>query len=284
MTLNLEDLYKSMAANDWGFVYSFMKNNKPYFKINKLEFERVSGLIASEYIRYIPNEKPVLILDLSQKLFTLNRSGSVCFSIEQLIGIEKLTISVLDETEAYSFAKGFCMHSNEAKELLKAKDVEEQELEQSQSITDSPNFSVTPRLDWLAPLFKSSQELEFYQALKGLYPNYFIYPNVALSNIFNFDSIGEVISSKQQDYFFKAVIDFVVYDPTDFHVPKYFFEVDSHYHDNPKAKIKDQMKNDIFLSANIPLHRIRLDEFTNTPRHEFTKKIQELLQKNNLTT
>lgn len=276
--MNLEDLYKSMAANDWGFVYNFMKHNNEYFKKNKLEFERVSGFIASEYIRYIPTEKAVLILNLSQKLFILNRSGSVLFSIQQLINIEKLTLSVLDETEAYSFAKGFCIHSVEAKELLKNKKIKEQTSENIQDTTEAPIDNAFPRLDWLAPLFKSSQELEFYQALKNLYPNYFIYPNVALSNIFNFDDICNNISSKQQDYFFKAVIDFVVYDPSDLHIPKYFFEVDSNYHDNPKAKIKDKMKDGIFLSANIPLHRIRLDEFTNTPRHEFTQKIQELIK------
>jgi len=266
-----------MAANDWSFVYNFMKLNKSFFKTNTLEFERVSGLIASEFIKYIPTEKAVLILDLSQKLFTLNRSGSVKFSIEQLIDIEKLTLSALDETEAYSFAKGFCLHSLEAKEILKAKDIKEHSKEQKLEISASSKVNVFPRLDWLAPLFKSSQELEFYQALKDLYPNYFIYPNVALSNIFIFDDISETINSKQQSYFFKAVIDFVVYDPSDFHVPKYFFEVDSHYHDNPKAKIKDKMKDDIFLAANIPLHRIRLDEFTNTPRHEFAKKIQKII-------
>lgn len=131
-------------------------------------------------------------------------------------------------------------------------DSKQQPLEQSQCTDNSSKVSVIPRLDWLAPLFKSSQELEFYQALKDLYPNYFIYPNVALSNIFNFDGMSEAISSKHQYYFFKAVIDFVVYDPSDFHVPKYFFEVDSHYHDNPKAKIKDQMKNDIFYRLTSP--------------------------------
>lgn len=265
-----------MAANDWGFVYNFMKNNHAYFKTNKLEFERVSGFIASEYIRYIPTEKPVLILDLSQKLITLNRTGSVAFSLEHLINIERLTISALDDEGAYSFAKGFALHSPEAKEILKRKDIKNKPAPKKE--TDNPSIvNKISRLDWLTPLFKSTQELEFYQALKGVYPNYFIYPNVALSNIFNFDDIRQVTNSKQQDYFFKAVIDFVVYDPSDFHVPKYFFEVDSHYHDSSKAKAKDKMKDDIFKSGNIPLYRIRLEEFTNTPRHEFTLKIKELV-------
>ncbi|WP_429044668.1 hypothetical protein, partial [Aeromonas veronii] len=47
------------------------------------------------------------------------------------------------------------------------------------------------RVDWLQPLFKSKLESEFYQALKNVFPTYFIYPNVALSNIFDFDKIQD---------------------------------------------------------------------------------------------
>jgi hypothetical protein len=54
--------------------------------------------------------------------------------------------------------------------------------------------------------------------------------------------------------------------------------VDSHYHDTPEAKIKDNMKNNIFDVAYIPLHRVRLQEFTNTPRHEFVSKIKKLIE------
>ena len=268
-----------MAANDWSFVYDFMKSNKKYFEQNKIEFERISTLIAGEYIRYIPSEKPVLILNLSQKFIILNRSHLVFFTDEQLIAIERLTLSILDDKDALSFAKGFCKHSKEAKVILA--DIKEKYsvTEKSKDMLETPSLSkasAIPRVDWLSPLFKSSQELEFYQALKSVYPNHFIYPNVALSNIFDFDSLKSGISAEARKYFFTAVVDFVVYDPSDFHEPKYFFEVDSHYHDTAKAQAKDKMKNDIFLLANIPLHRIRLDEFTNTPRSEFISKIKAL--------
>lgn len=63
--------------------------------------------------------------------------------------------------------------------------------------------------------FKSKLESEFYQALKNVFPTYFIYPNVALSNIFEFDKIQEHLGVNSKNYFFKAIIDFVVYDPTD---------------------------------------------------------------------
>jgi hypothetical protein len=87
--MNLEPLYTSMASNDWGFVYSLMKKNNAYFKKNRNEFERISGFVAGEYVRYIPTENPVLILDLSIKLITLSRSKWVLFTVEQLEEIER---------------------------------------------------------------------------------------------------------------------------------------------------------------------------------------------------
>mgnify|MGYP003634283744 CR=1 FL=1 len=54
-----------------------------------------------------------------------------------------------------------------------------------------------------------------------------------------------------------GVVDFVIYDPSDGHNLKYFFEVDNFYHDRQEAIIMDAKKNAIFNSANIMLHRIR---------------------------
>jgi hypothetical protein len=275
--MNLELFYSKMANNDWGFVYDFMKKNNAYFKKNLLELERISGFIACEYVRYIPTEKPVLILTLSQKMISLNKSGWVLFTVPQLIDIENVTLDCLTKEDRVSFAKSFCVHSPRANILEKELTEKVDRREPVEVIKPKTNKAFS-RKDWLSPLFKSSQELEFYQSLKSSFPNHFIYPNVALSNIFNFDSLRNSINAKERDYFFKAVIDFVVYDPTDLHVPNYFFEVDSHYHDNPAAKVKDSMKDNIFLSANIPLHRVRLLEYTNTPRHEFTAKIKKLLE------
>ncbi|WP_434953346.1 DUF2726 domain-containing protein [Shewanella sp. HL-SH4] len=71
------------------------------------------------------------------------------------------------------------------------------------------------------------------------------------------------------------MVDFVVFDPTDNHNPKYFFEVDSNYHCNVDARRRDKLKNNIFDAANIPLHRVRADTDSLTTAHDFKVVIRK---------
>jgi hypothetical protein len=101
---------------------------------------------------------------------------------------------------------------------------------------------------------------------------------VALSNIFDKESIFKSLTPEQRDYYFKGVVDFVVYDPADAHKPKYFFEVDSFYHDQQDAIIRDRKKNGIFDAASIKLYRIRLFSDSLTIKHDFVYEIRKMLQ------
>ncbi|WP_429044008.1 DUF2726 domain-containing protein [Aeromonas veronii] len=82
------------------------------------------------------------------------------------------------------------------------------------------------------------------------------------------------LGAESKSYFFKAIIDFVVYDPVDNHNPKYFFEVDSAYHDSDKAKRNDALKDDIFSIANIELIRIRPSDQVDGNRFGFETAIR----------
>lgn len=132
------------------------------------------------------------------------------------------------------------------------------------------------RTDWFISLFRSEQEREFYEALKRVFPNHFVYPNVAVSNIFSLDRFHGVLSKDEERYFLMAVVDFVVYGTAE-HMPEFFFEVDSHYHDTPEATIKDNMKNKIFDAAGIELFRIRMGQNNITHKFEFESMIKKAL-------
>jgi len=64
----------------------------------------------------------------------------------------------------------------------------------------------------------------------------------------------------------------------DYHLdlPKFFFELDSSYHDTPAQKEKDALKNRIFSVAGLKLYRIRRVAVEKT-RADFSRLIREII-------
>lgn len=153
-------------------------------------------------------------------------------------------------------------------------------ISQSQSkvvrVSENPNLNI---IDGRRSLFKSAQEKEFFDAVRDVYPQFIVYPNVAMSSVLDFEKVKEFLSGAEKKYFFMAIIDCVVFDYHQLYLPKYFFEVDSLYHDEPTQAKKDEYKNNIFSAAGQKLYRIRRVG-NNLGRVDFTKLIRELLKTN----
>lgn len=125
-------------------------------------------------------------------------------------------------------------------------------------------------------LFKSAQEREFFMAVREAFPMHTVYPNVALSCLVDFNSITHDLAKDERDYYFKAVVDCVVFDHHNDYIPLYFFELDSDFHDSSRQAKNDVMKNRILSFAGQTLFRIRTDSAT-SGRKEFSKLLQEVL-------
>lgn len=106
-------------------------------------------------------------------------------------------------------------------------------------------------------LFKSRQEINFFRAVVSSFPNYHTYPNVAISCLIDFESIKQELTSNEKNYFFTSIVDCVVFDISDGYKPKYFFEVDSIYHDSEEQKKKDRQKDKYFSLCGEILFRVR---------------------------
>jgi hypothetical protein len=106
-------------------------------------------------------------------------------------------------------------------------------------------------------LFKSSQEAAFFHALRTVFQMYTPYPNVALSSLIDFDAIRDRLSAEERDYFFKGIVDCVLFDPHDDYRPIHFFELDSSHHDDPDQQEKDAYKDRIIAAAGHRLYRVR---------------------------
>ena len=93
-------------------------------------------------------------------------------------------------------------------------------------------------------------------------------PNVALSNVISFSSIKSKLTPQQQDYFLKTSIDNVVYEGN---IPKYFFELDSSFHDDKYVQLKDKDKDFFCEISGIKLIRIRPEHPNQTSVDDFKR-------------
>lgn len=101
-----------------------------------------------------------------------------------------------------------------------------------------------------------------------------------MSCAIDIDAIRDSLSPEEREYFFKAIIDFVLYDPKTGHEPIHFFELDSKYHDGEKARRNDALKNSIFSAAGIKLVRIRAFVANETTASDFKKLVLDLVTEN----
>lgn len=117
----------------------------------------------------------------------------------------------------------------------------------------SPATEATHRLS----LFKSDQEAAFFYAVRTVFQTYTPYPNVALSSLIDFEAIRDYLSEAERAYFFKGIVDCVLFDPHDDYRPVHFFELDSGHHDAPDRQAKDALKDRIIAAAGHRLYRVR---------------------------
>jgi very-short-patch-repair endonuclease len=146
-----------------------------------------------------------------------------------------------------------------SKEIIKLNaETETQEIEHdNQEFIKLTHNPILENIDARTPLFKSEEERKLFLAMRQIFDTYFVYPNVAMSNVVNFDMISNQLTQQEKTYFYKSVIDFVVFDQLKGYQPVYFIELDSVWHDLNKVEEKDKMKDRIFSIAGLKLIRIR---------------------------
>ncbi|HWS55841.1 MAG TPA: DUF2726 domain-containing protein [Pyrinomonadaceae bacterium] len=128
---------------------------------------------------------------------------------------------------------------------------------QSHKIRVTENRNVA-EADGRRSLFRSKQERDFFGALVEVFHQHIVYPNVAVQSVVDFEKVRDRLSKEERDYFFRAIIDCVVFDHVNaLYQPIFFYELDSVYHDDPGRKARDDMKDRILGAAGQSLRRIR---------------------------
>lgn len=280
--IDREEIFREIQKGNWDFLISTLYKNKkdiysdPILKNAADTF--VSELLSSLNKTSIQDKELVIILE---RLFVIDSGGFYKLSEgDRKKLVCELVIRKADKiVEAWNYAKKYpeeeiCQRIITEYEKLIPKSVKHS---QSHKIDVTRNNNIS-NVDFRRNLFKSNQEIQLFYALKKTFDTYQIYPNVAVSCLINWDLIKPELTDEEQNYFFKSIIDFVIFDQSEGFIPKYFFELDSPLHDQEEIKKKDELKNSIFNKAGIEILRIRkMDK--NVDENDFVKLIRELVKR-----
>lgn len=113
----------------------------------------------------------------------------------------------------------------------------------------------------------SSQEREFLKAIRQFFPSLRAYPNVPLRNFIEIDGFIGRLSERHRSYSWAAQVDVLLC--SDDEDPVAGIELDSVHHDQEEACERDQLKDELFTIAGIPLVRIRADDTANVRAEDF---------------
>jgi hypothetical protein len=279
--LNSEQVYQFLAQKKWSELVDLLHT---YCKVITSDYalDAAFKVVESEIFRNFDEfqqdekfERNLSNLHLlhSGKLYLLSDT-----TVNKLIvELAKLYDRKGDIEQAYYYAAKFPQDSLCASIIEKYSQTLPKVVTHSQSqkirVTENKNVSAS---NHTISLFKSSQEHDFFMAVRDVFPMFMVYPNVALSTLIDFDKIQSLLSSDEKNYFFTAVVDSVVFDQHKEYIPIYFFELDSSTHDNDSQRKRDKMKDNILAAAGQRLYRIRKLSHSQGKK-EFMKLISEVV-------
>jgi hypothetical protein len=139
--------------------------------------------------------------------------------------------------------------------------------------------AVVSEEDHTISLFRSQQEIDFFMALRDAFQMFTVYPNVALSCIIDYEQIKSNLSQVERDFFFRGIVDCVVFDHYNNYKPLHCFELDSGFHDAEQQKQKDDYKTRILSLAGKTLYRIRKTA-RKQGQKEFARLIRDVFKRN----
>ena len=252
-----ETVYKLLYGERWSDLIDLVHRNRESIKEDEL-LSRAVGMFAGVFLGGLGRRKPSSVQPELEKLFLLHVGGFHRLEADQF----ERTVEALVRLNLSrpATAAGYARHCPEnpiCAEVL-GKSALRKRLEHADSDAAALD-AVTPSTDRDATvsLFKSEQEKAFFLAVREVFATYLVYPNVALSSMIDFETIRGELTADERNYFFRGVIDCVVFDQHGDYRPLYFFELDSPLHDDVDRQAADRCKDRIVSLAGRKLIRVR---------------------------
>ncbi len=277
--LSQETLYQLVYDKQWAALLDVVHRHHEAVAADALLGRAVETFVAS-FFEHLASDRPDDHADALEKLFLLHTGGFYTLPEAHFEhAIETLVTLHADRPEAAVGYARFCPENERCAAVLqKHAPAEPEPVSHTQEtvldLAVSPPLSET---DATISLFKSQQEADFFLAVREVYATYFVYPNVALSCLIDYDALKDHLTGAERQYFFRGIVDCVVFDQHDGYRPLFFFELDSALHDTDAQRAKDRLKERILALAGQRLHRIRKRDAT-AGRTEFVALLKELAE------
>lgn len=252
-----ERVYDLLYRERWPELLDLIHKNREAVDDDALVHHAVDTF-AEVFFNRVDREGPAGFEAEIEKLFLLHVGGHHRLSPERF---ERVVVHLVRLNEGRpAAAAGYARHcpSHDVCAAAIARHNVRSRAEHSQpDLISLEKTTAVAEDDLSISLFKSKQEVEFFLATREVFATYLVYPNVALSTLFDFDALREALTSDERQYFFRGVIDCVVFDQHDNYRPLYFFELDSPLHDDLERRERDGYKDRIVSLAGRELYRIR---------------------------
>lgn len=234
-----ESLFQMLANKEWDEIAKIIYKNPDIIQSDPVTQQAVM-LFENEFFTEMESlspkemllgfEYPGLVIELKQKCFSKS-------FVARFLDNKLEALQALNSESLVNFA------ASHQERPLARKILEGINSKKPEVISDICRENVTVKATKttegypkIINLFKSHQEENFFEAIRKSFPTYHPYPNVSLSSVLDFGAIKKELNDKERDYFFRAVIDSVVFDSSKGYRPMHFIELDSHYHDNKYAQ------------------------------------------------
>lgn len=122
-------------------------------------------------------------------------------------------------------------------------------------------FEASDRFSMQRTVYRSPQERAFHRAVQARYPGMFALPNYPLASVANPDLLRLAAPRRVYAYAMRCVLDVLLVTPGEGD-PIAAFELDSSFHDEPEAQMRDKMKDEVLQLMRIPLFRLRVEDPT----------------------
>ncbi|UQI31955.1 DUF2726 domain-containing protein [Pseudomonas bijieensis] len=276
-----EHWFTLLAQKDWEAIGKLLYEKKKG-KVQDPYLAQMTGFFETEFFSFAELLQPVersRQFEFTNLLIELNQHGFSQDFVDRFVDERLKLMQETKHSALLNYAQSH-QHRPLAKEII-------QSFLQArpEAVAASMRENMTVRATEVTPgkpktirLFKSKQEENFYEAVRRVFPTYHPYPNVALSCVLDYPAIKDHLSEKARSYFFRGIVDSVVFDVGSGYEPKYFIELDSSFHDDPQAQANDQMKDAIFRAANTKLIRIRPLDAKASSMEEFERLVRELMR------
>ncbi|NBC18799.1 MAG: DUF2726 domain-containing protein [Bacteroidetes bacterium] len=268
-TVDPEALYQLIYDERWPPLLRHLHRHRDQLDADPL-LRHAAQTFEDAFFQHLDGQTPDALKDELETLFLLHTGAFYALPRDRFeTVIEALVALHADRPEVAAGYARHCPENPRCAEVLAAHPSPESEAPplRSNAPVDGADATIS--------LFRSGQEEAFFRAAREVFATYFVYPNVALHCLVDYERLQPHLSATERAYFFRAAVDCVVFDQHDAYRPRYFFELDSALHDAPERQERDRHKDRILALAGQRLYRIRTPE---ADAHQFARMLREIVE------